>query len=259
MIFQILLDVSFKIPGDFHPFVLMDLEFPALFLSCLQFFKCWNLVKTFFLHVYRIFVSFRVLDISYIVSISLKNLQSKPFFYSTESIGIFHHGSNKVGKENIAKQCRRDEFSKTSQEAGPDKWRWDWSSHVQNVSKMMTKMLLELPGSSTRKEPAKRNDRPLQSSPQHKGKEKKKPKHKDWSTDRKFTSLDQKLETILENLLAKGMVHLPKVIDSPSIMGRFKEQFCKFHRAIGHGTENCFVLKNIIQDHVDKNVLGKAK
>ena len=55
------------------------------------------------------------------------------------------------------------------------------------------------------------------------------------------------------------MVHLPKVTDPPTIMGRFKEQFCKFHRAIGHDTENCFVLKNIVQDRVDKNILGENK
>ena len=42
-------------------------------------------------------------------------------------------------------------------------------------------------------------------------------------------------------------------------MGRFREQFCKFHRAIGLDTENCFVLKNIVQDHVDKNILGESK
>jgi hypothetical protein len=105
----------------------------------------------------------------------------------------------------------------------------------------------------------KQNDRPLQSSPQQKKNNQGKPKHKDWSTDRKFTPLDQKLETVLENLLAKGMVHLPKVVDSPTIMGRFKEQFCKFHRVIGHDTENCFVLKNIVQDRIDKNILGKNK
>ena len=139
--------------------------------------------------------------------------------------------------------------------------------------KMMTKMLLELPESSIKKEPVeemtpvtfsmniednnngkskrggrknhtgssenpspgredhtgqkdkmdKQNARPLQSNSQHKGKEQEKPKHKDWSTNRKFTSLDQKLEIVLENLLAKGMVHLPKVVDPPTIMGRFKE------------------------------------
>ncbi|CAN6459222.1 unnamed protein product [Victoria cruziana] len=40
-------------------------------------------------------------------------------------------------------------------------------------------------------------------------------------------------------------------------MGKFKDQFCKFHRASGHLTEDCFVLKNIIQDAIDKELLSK--
>ena len=83
----------------------------------------------------------------------------------------------------------------------------------------------------------------------------KKPKCKDWSPDREFTPLEQTLEEVLEYMLTKNMIRLPKVVDPPVILGKFKEQFCKFHRAVGHDTEHCFVLKNIIQDCIDKNLL----
>ena len=99
------------------------------------------------------------------------------------------------------------------------------------------------------------SDKPLQSSPQHQKKDQEKSKRKDWRTDREFTPLDQTLESILEYMLAKDIVRLPKAADPPAIMGRFKEQFCKFHRAVGHDTENCFVLKNIVQDCIDKKLL----
>ena len=101
----------------------------------------------------------------------------------------------------------------------------------------------------------KNNDKPLPAGPQQKGDLQEKPKHINWSRDRKFTPLDQPLEKILEYLLSHGMVKLPKVADPPVLMGRFKEQYCKFHRAMGHDTEYCFVLKHLIQDCIDKSIL----
>ena len=90
---------------------------------------------------------------------------------------------------------------------------------------------------------------------QQKGDLQEKPKHINWSRDREFTPLDQPLEKVLKYLLSQGMVKLPKIADPPVIMGRFKEQFCKFHRTTGHDTEYCFVLKHLIQDCIDKNIL----
>lgn len=58
-------------------------------------------------------------------------------------------------------------------------------------------------------------------------------------------------------LLEKGTFVLPKVSDPPPIMGRDKDQFCKFYRAPGHKIEDCFVLKNILQDTIDKEFLTK--
>ncbi|CAN6444993.1 unnamed protein product [Victoria cruziana] len=78
-----------------------------------------------------------------------------------------------------------------------------------------------------------------------------------WSYDRKFTPLEQSLEEIMGVLVQRGTLTLPKVSDPPPVMGKFKDQFCKFHRAPGHLTEDCFVLKNIIQDAVDKELLSK--
>ena len=82
-----------------------------------------------------------------------------------------------------------------------------------------------------------------------------KPKREGWSYNRKFTPLDQSLETVLEYMLGSDMIKLPRVADPPVVMGKMKDRFCKFHRTVGHDTENCFVLKNIIQDYIDKNLL----
>ncbi|CAN6455436.1 unnamed protein product [Victoria cruziana] len=78
-----------------------------------------------------------------------------------------------------------------------------------------------------------------------------------WSYDRKFTPLEQSLEEIMEVLLQQGTLSLPKVSDPPPVMGKNNDHFCKFHRTPGHHTENCFVLKNIIQDAVDKELLNQ--
>ena len=82
-----------------------------------------------------------------------------------------------------------------------------------------------------------------------------KPKHDGWGYDRNFTPLEQPLEQVLEYMIAKGTVRLPKIADPAVTMGRFKDQFCKFHRTMGHDTEHCFVFKNIVQDGIDKNLL----
>ena len=70
-----------------------------------------------------------------------------------------------------------------------------------------------------------------------------------------FTALEQSLEQVLEYMLSKDMVKLSRVVDPPVSLGKWKDKFCKFHRAVGHDTEHCFVLKNIIQDCIDKNLL----
>ncbi|CAN6458299.1 unnamed protein product [Victoria cruziana] len=77
-----------------------------------------------------------------------------------------------------------------------------------------------------------------------------------WSYDRKFTPLEQSLEEIMGVHIQRGTLTLPKVSDSPPVMGNYKDQFCKFHRALGHQTVDCFVLKNIIHDSVDKKLLS---
>ena len=96
---------------------------------------------------------------------------------------------------------------------------------------------------------------PVQSAPQPEAKQPEKPKHEGWSYDREFTALEQSREDILEYMMSKGMIKLPKVADPPVAMGKWTDKFCKFHRTVGHDTEHCFVLKNIIQDCIDKNLL----
>ena len=96
---------------------------------------------------------------------------------------------------------------------------------------------------------------PVQSAPQPEAKQQDKPKHEGWSYDREFTALEQSREDILEYMMSKGMIKLPKVADPLVAMGKWTDKFCKFHRTVGHDTEHCFVLKNIIQDCIDKNLL----
>ncbi|CAN6465911.1 unnamed protein product [Victoria cruziana] len=78
-----------------------------------------------------------------------------------------------------------------------------------------------------------------------------------WSYDHKFTHLEQNLEEIMGVLLQKGTLTLPKVSDLLPVKRKNKDQFCKYHRTPGHQTEDCFVLKNIIQDAVDNELVGK--
>uniref|UniRef100_A0A5K0UYI4 Retrotransposon gag domain-containing protein n=1 Tax=Nymphaea colorata TaxID=210225 RepID=A0A5K0UYI4_9MAGN len=87
-----------------------------------------------------------------------------------------------------------------------------------------------------------------------KGNDERKNKHPDWSYDRKFTPLSQSREKILEYLIAKGTIVLPKMLEPPKMMGGNKEKLCKFHRAPGHDTEDCFVLRNIIQDFINMDL-----
>lgn len=62
----------------------------------------------------------------------------------------------------------------------------------------------------------------------------------------------------MEFLLQKGTLVLPKVSDPPPIMGKDKDQFCKFHHLPKHMIEDCFDLNNIIQDTMDKELLDKG-
>ena len=101
---------------------------------------------------------------------------------------------------------------------------------------------------------SRQNDSPP-SSIQLESKPQGRPKHDGWRYDHEFTSLEQPLEQVLEYMITKEMIKLPKVADPPVTMGRFKDQFCKFHRAMGHDTEHCFVFKNIPQDYIDKKLL----
>jgi hypothetical protein len=97
----------------------------------------------------------------------------------------------------------------------------------------------------------------LQYSPQQKGKKQEEPKRKDWSKDREFTPLDEPLDKVLEYMLSNGLIRLPKPANPSTIMGKYIDQFCRYHQATGHDTEHCFILKNIVQDCLDKNLFVK--
>ncbi|CAN6459298.1 unnamed protein product [Victoria cruziana] len=78
-----------------------------------------------------------------------------------------------------------------------------------------------------------------------------------WSYTHKFTPLEQSLEEIMGVLIQRGTFTLSKVPDLPPLMEKNKDHFCKFHKAPGHQTEECFVLKNIVQDAVDKELVNQ--
>ncbi|KAF3775157.1 hypothetical protein EJ110_NYTH51089 [Nymphaea thermarum] len=80
-------------------------------------------------------------------------------------------------------------------------------------------------------------------------------KHPGRGHDRKFTPLQQSYEEVMHMLIERGTLFLPKVSNPPPMMGKNKEQFCKFHRAPRHDTEDCLILKNIVQDAVDKEII----
>ncbi|CAN6462345.1 unnamed protein product [Victoria cruziana] len=77
------------------------------------------------------------------------------------------------------------------------------------------------------------------------------------SYNRKFTPLEQSPEEIMGVLLQRCTLTLLKVSNLPPVIGRNNDQFYKYHRAPGHETKDFFVLKNIIQDAVDKELVGK--
>ena len=140
------------------------------------------------------------LDISCIrLNFSQKFFSLNHSFILQKALAFFTAVQTRSGKRTTPSSVKEMSSLESSQETGSRQVKMTLiQSCTEMFQKMMTKMLLELPESSTRKEPAKQNDRPLQSSPQHKGKEQEKPKHKDWIADQKFTPLDQKLETVLE-------------------------------------------------------------
>ena len=89
--------------------------------------------------------------------------------------------------------------------------------------------------------------------------QKEKKKHDGWGYDREFTPLDQPLEEVLEYMLSKGMVKLPRIANPLVALGKWKDRFCKFHQTTGHDIEHCFVFKNIVQDYIDKNFFVKGE
>ena len=144
--------------------------------------------------------------------------------------------------KSIQDQKKKAQFTHAADTSGND---LDSSRRNRNDSKNGQNH-----GAAQREKSSKQNNKPSQSNfPQ-----KEKIKREGWSNDREFTPLKQTLEEALEFMLAKGLVKLPKVADPPTVMGRFTNQFCKFHRAVGHDTDHCFVFKNIVQDCVDKSL-----
>lgn len=58
-------------------------------------------------------------------------------------------------------------------------------------------------------------------------------------------------------LLQRGTLVLPKVFGPPLVIEKDKDQFYKFHQASGNKIEDCFIIKNIVQDVIHKELLNK--
>lgn len=68
----------------------------------------------------------------------------------------------------------------------------------------------------------------------------------------KYTFDDDDVEQILNELCKAKAIELPES-KRPSEVNKTKDhQFCRYHRIVSHPTKDCFILKNIIQEMINK-------
>lgn len=72
-------------------------------------------------------------------------------------------------------------------------------------------------------------------------------------TKREFTPLHYPINHMLTNLVNKGHLQLlpPRQLSNPLPKTYDAKKYCTYHQGFGHLTDNCFQLKNVIQDLVD--------
>lgn len=74
---------------------------------------------------------------------------------------------------------------------------------------------------------------------------------------KKYTPLAIAYTEALERLLEKGLVRLPEIKPEPEIKSKNWDgaKHCKYHRARGHNTEDCWVFKNWLEGKIQSNDL----
>lgn len=73
---------------------------------------------------------------------------------------------------------------------------------------------------------------------------------------RTYTFDEQMVEEIYDGLLMEGKIQ-PMIGKRPAEVGRVMDpRYCHYHQFVTHPTNECYTLKNAIQDLVDANVLS---
>ena len=64
--------------------------------------------------------------------------------------------------------------------------------------------------------------------------------------EKKYHFPDSDVPSMLEDLLQKKVIELPKC-KRPEEMGRVNDpNYCHYHRIVSHSVEKCFILKDLI-------------
>ena len=76
-------------------------------------------------------------------------------------------------------------------------------------------------------------------------------------THREFSNLGMTLAQTYENLTSKGFLKplQPTLMPNPMPFTWNLNEYCHFHQKSSHKTDNCFRLKNEIQDLIDNGIL----
>ncbi|RDX63124.1 hypothetical protein CR513_58485, partial [Mucuna pruriens] len=71
-----------------------------------------------------------------------------------------------------------------------------------------------------------------------------------------FTPLKEKKARIMREICHARLLNFPQAIKS-RVMGRNQQEWCDFHRASGHSTEDCWTLGVQLESLVQQGRLGK--
>ncbi|MCH97763.1 hypothetical protein A2U01_0018759, partial [Trifolium medium] len=74
---------------------------------------------------------------------------------------------------------------------------------------------------------------------------------------RRFTPLNNAKVHVLHEILATGLAVLPPARDKNARMGLNDNAWCAYHRCKGHDTENCFRLRDLIDELIKSGYLRK--
>ncbi|MCI28317.1 hypothetical protein A2U01_0049517, partial [Trifolium medium] len=83
------------------------------------------------------------------------------------------------------------------------------------------------------------------------------PQERRYSSERQYTPLNRAKVHVLGEILQTGLAHLPPPRFKNSSMGPDANAWCAYHRCKGHDTENCFWLRDLIEDLIRSGHLRK--